>query len=63
MADTVVKKHPFCGGWTVVRFPVVYGREEGLKSDGLRGGEKGHGRGEDGVVVVIEQVVVGKIVV
>jgi hypothetical protein len=28
-----------------------------LEGDGLRGGEKGHGRGKDEMVVVIEQVV------
>ena len=40
---------------------VVCGREEGLKADGLCGGENGHGRGEDGMVVVIEQVLLSQI--
>jgi hypothetical protein len=57
----VVKVHPFGGSWVVEGFGVVHGREEGLESDGLRGGEQGHCRGEGRVVVVIEQVVLSRI--
>ena len=61
MADSAVEKEPFCGGWAVDGLGVVYGGEERLEGDGLRGGENGHGRGEDGMVVVIEQVLLSQI--
>lgn len=52
-----MEKHPFGRGWTIVRFGVVYGRQKRLEGDGFRRSEKGHGGGADGMVVVIEQVV------
>jgi len=61
MAYPVVKQHPLGWSWTIVRFGVVYGREESLEGDGFCGGEKGHWGGEGEVVVVIEQVVLCKI--
>lgn len=61
MADSAVEEQPFGGGWAMDRLGIVYGREERLEGDGLRGGENGHGRGEDGMVVVIEQVLLSQI--
>jgi len=61
MADSAVEKQPFGGSWAMDGLSVVYGREERLEGDGLRGSENGHGRGEDEMVVVIEQVLLTQI--
>lgn len=50
----MVKKHPFGSGWAIERFHVVYGRQKHLGCDCFHWDEKGHGRGGNGVVVVIE---------